>query len=110
MKGKAALAVGLGVGYVLGTRDGRARYEQIKTQAGRLWNDPKVQEKTTQAQDLARQKAPEIQEKVSDAAHKAGSRIQRHHDDGGATDATGTGSTTTPADATSTTFGSDGDR
>ncbi len=32
MKGKIGLVVGLGVGYVLGTRAGRERYEQIKTQ------------------------------------------------------------------------------
>ena len=32
MKGKVGLVVGLSVGYVLGTRAGRERYEQIKTQ------------------------------------------------------------------------------
>ena len=29
MRGKVGLVIGLGVGYVLGTRAGRERYEQI---------------------------------------------------------------------------------
>jgi hypothetical protein len=76
MLGKASLVAGLAAGYVLGTRDGRARYEQIKVQATRLWHDPKVQQKATQAQEMAKQNAPKIQEKVSGAAHKAGSKVQ----------------------------------
>lgn len=74
MFSKTALVLGLGAGYVLGTRDGRERYEQIKTQANRLWNDPKVQKKAAQARDKAKQKAPKIQEKVSGAAHQASSK------------------------------------
>lgn len=65
MKGKAALVVGLATGYVLGTRDGRERYEQIKSQATRLWNDPRVQEKATAAQELAKDKASSVAGKAS---------------------------------------------
>jgi len=57
MKGKIALLVGGAAGYVLGTRAGRERYEQIKSQAQNVWNNPKVQEKASQAQDLAKEKA-----------------------------------------------------
>jgi len=71
MKGKAALLVGGAVGYVLGTRAGRQRYEQIMGQAQRLWANPKVQEKKAQAQDYAREKAPEVQHRVADAAASA---------------------------------------
>ena len=76
MKGKAALVVGLAAGYVLGTRDGRGRYEQIKSQANRLWNDPTVQKNVAQAQDVVKEKAPQVQAKVTDAAQKAGSKVK----------------------------------
>lgn len=36
MKGKILFIAGLGVGYVLGTRAGRERYEQIKAAAARV--------------------------------------------------------------------------
>src|SRR4051812_12531093 len=72
MRGKAALLVGLAAGYVLGTRDGRERYEQIKTQANRLINDPRVQEKASQATDLAKDKAPVLKDKVAGVAQRGG--------------------------------------
>ena len=43
MRGKAALVVGLVAGYVLGARAGRGRYEQIKAQAEKVWDQPIVQ-------------------------------------------------------------------
>ena len=43
MRGKAALVVGLVAGYVLGARAGRQRYEQIKAQAEKVWEQPVVQ-------------------------------------------------------------------
>lgn len=43
MKGKVAFVLGAAVGYVLGSRAGRARYEQIKTGALAVWNSPAVQ-------------------------------------------------------------------
>lgn len=85
MKGKAALVVGIAAGYVLGTRDGRERYEQIKSQADRLWNDPKVQKNVAQAQDVVKEKAPVVQAKVSDVAHKATDKVK-----GGDASASGT--------------------
>lgn len=66
MKGKILLLTGLAVGYVLGTRAGRERYEEIKTAANKLWNDPRVQKPVHQAQDFAKDKAPEVAEFVSD--------------------------------------------
>jgi hypothetical protein len=71
MKGKIMLLTGGAVGYVLGTRAGRERYEQIATQARGLWNNPKVQEKAARAQDLAKDKAPVIKDKVAGAASSA---------------------------------------
>ena len=75
MKGKITLLVGGAVGYVLGTRAGRQRYEQMKSQAQALWKNPKVQEKATQAQDYAREKAPVVKEKAAGAAAAAKDKV-----------------------------------
>jgi len=88
MRGKAALVLGLGVGYVLGTRDGRERYEQIKQQAARLRDDPRVEEKTAQAQAAVKEKAPQAKQAVSDAAQKAAHRAGGGEDPGPHGDAT----------------------
>lgn len=74
--GKATLIAGLAAGYVLGTRDGRERYEQIKTQANKVMQDPRVRRKAARAQDLAKEKAPRVQEKVTEAAHKASAKAK----------------------------------
>lgn len=52
-------------GYVLGSRAGRQRYEQISTQAQKLWQDPRVQKAATDAKETAAAKAPVVKEKVS---------------------------------------------
>jgi hypothetical protein len=43
MKGKLGLAAGLAAGYVLGTRAGRERYQQLTASAKRLADDPSLQ-------------------------------------------------------------------
>lgn len=60
MKGKIGLVVGLGVGYVLGTRAGRERYEQIKTQWLKVWNLDPVQEQVTKVKGFVGDKAAAI--------------------------------------------------
>lgn len=44
MKGKVGFVLGAALGYVLGTRAGRARYEQIKRGASAVWETPLVQQ------------------------------------------------------------------
>ena len=44
MRAKWAFLAGLGIGYVLGSRAGRARYEQITAAARRVKENPTVQE------------------------------------------------------------------
>jgi hypothetical protein len=43
MTGKLALAAGFAAGYVLGSKAGRERYEQIVGASQRLWSNPTVQ-------------------------------------------------------------------
>ena len=58
MKGKILFVVGLGVGYVLGTRAGRERYEQIKAAAERVWNTPTVQQSVGTVKEFAMTRVP----------------------------------------------------
>lgn len=54
---KLLLLAAVAVGYVLGSRAGRGRYEQIKRGFLRVKDDPRVQEKSHQAADLAKETA-----------------------------------------------------
>lgn len=54
---KVSFLAGLGAGYVLGTRSGRARYDQIAGKARELWSDPRVQDKAVQVQRVVMRKA-----------------------------------------------------
>jgi hypothetical protein len=76
MKGKILLLTGLAVGYVLGTRAGRERYNQMKDAATKVWNDPRVQKPVHQAEGFVKEKAPEVAEFVSDGVKKVVSQVQ----------------------------------
>ncbi|MES2170349.1 MAG: YtxH domain-containing protein [Actinomycetota bacterium] len=75
MRGKVLLAVGLAVGYVLGTRAGREKYDQMVAQVQRLWNDPRVQKQVKNAEQFAKDKAPDVVEFVTDNAKKVASQV-----------------------------------
>ena len=64
MKKYAALLF-IGIGYVLGARAGRERYEQIKSFATRVQSNPTVQQTAHKAADVAKDKAPVVKEKVT---------------------------------------------
>lgn len=66
MKGKILFVVGLGVGYVLGTRAGRERYEQIRRAAERVWNRPEVQQGVDTVKDFAKTRVGDLGETVLD--------------------------------------------
>jgi len=75
MKGKILFVTGLGLGYLLGTRAGRERYEEIKGFARRLWTDPRVQRGVDTVEDFVKEKAPEVAEFVSENAKKVASQV-----------------------------------
>jgi hypothetical protein len=76
MRGKILFVAGLAVGYVLGTKAGREKYEELRGTAMKLWNDPRVQKQVDAAQDFVKDKAPEVAEFVSDGAKKVVSQVQ----------------------------------
>lgn len=75
MKGKILFGVGLGVGYVLGTRAGRERYEQMKATAQKFFNDPRLRERVDEAQDFVKEKAPDVAEFLADGAKTVVSKV-----------------------------------
>jgi phage-related protein len=66
MKGKVLFVVGLGIGYVLGTRAGRERYEQIKRAAESVWNTPAVQQGVSTVKDFAKTRVGDLSDTVLD--------------------------------------------
>src|SRR5215218_401576 len=99
-----ALVAG-GIGYVLGARAGRQRYEQLRQAATRVTSNPKVQQTMQQTAQQAKEAAPVIKDKVAGAATAATSKVK--HSDSGTSSTTTTPPTTTtstvPPTTTSTT-------
>ena len=76
MKGKAGLVVGLAIGYVLGTRAGRERYEQIKTQWLKVWNAEPVQTQVGKVKDFAKSQAMSLPSTLWESAVKLDAAIK----------------------------------
>lgn len=68
--GKLSFIVGAGVGYVFGTRAGRARYEKLKHVSSKVWDNPRVQQKVHKVEekvgDMARERGAQLTDKVAD--------------------------------------------
>ena len=80
MRKMTALVAG-SIGYVLGARAGRQRYEQIKSAALRVRSNPKVQQTAQQVADAAKEAAPVVKEKLTDVAGAATSKGTSPGDD-----------------------------
>jgi hypothetical protein len=78
---KIPLLFAAGVGYVLGSRAGRERYEQIRSGARRLAGNPRVQAAKDRATDAvttqAAAAAEVAREKAGDVAHVAADKVRR---------------------------------
>jgi oxygen-dependent protoporphyrinogen oxidase len=85
MSGRLMFIAGAAVGYVLGARAGRRRYEQIKAASDRLWNDKNVQKTVDQVidtvQGFVKERAPEVQGAVVDQAKKVVSQVTKRKSD-----------------------------
>ena len=73
---KLSFLAGAAVGYLLGARAGRKRYEQITDRANRAWSSDPVQAKVDAARQAVKKQTPVIADKVGEAAKLAGSRLK----------------------------------
>lgn len=102
MRTKAAFLIGGALGYVLGTRAGREQFDKLRTQAQRLWEDPRVQSTVSdveqRATNLVKERGPELREKVTDAMKSATETVRartgmdEHTSNGSTSSSTGNGS------------------
>ena len=109
MMGKAKFLVGMGIGYVLGTRSGSERYQQMKGKAQEMWRNPRVQEQAGHAQTVLKEKAGDVgstvASKVSSKTGGSGSSSNSSNSSspsspGSRSTGTSTGSSTPPAPGT----------
>lgn len=108
MKGKILFVTGGVIGYVLGARAGRKRYEQIRSAVSKVWEKPQIQNQVHQAQDFAADKAAEVPDVlISGATKLVSSLIKRARSDknSGAGSAGGSGASTGTGSAGSSTSG-----
>lgn len=75
MKGKVLLIVGLGVGYVLGARAGRERYDQIAGAVSKVWKSPRVQKQVDRSMDFVNDKVDAVMDIAAVGAKNVVSRV-----------------------------------
>ncbi|OIH99681.1 MULTISPECIES: hypothetical protein [unclassified Curtobacterium] len=80
MRGKLLFVAGAALGYVLGSRAGRARYEQIKTVSGKIWNSNGVQKGVHVAEDFVADKTPDVAEFIGETTKKAVRKVGQKKD------------------------------
>ena len=64
MRGKLMFVTGLAAGFVLGSRAGREKYEEIRANAKKVWENPTVQEAAGVAQAQATKLYSESKDKL----------------------------------------------
>ncbi len=89
MKRKLTLVVGIGIGYLIGSPSGR---EQISAAVNKIWNNPQVRSRVSEAADTVKENAPDVADRVAGAARGAASTTAAkvRGEDARAEDATGT--------------------
>lgn len=74
MRGKLMFVAGLGVGYILGARAGREKFDELVARARKMWESPTVQE----AAGVVQSKAVKIYDNgrhvVTEQLHKIGQK------------------------------------
>jgi hypothetical protein len=98
MRFKSGFLVGLGAGYVLGTKAGQERYQQIVDAAGKLRENPGVQRLTGEVNktvNIGKDRIAETAAARADQAKEAVANVTKRGDDSAGTTTTTT--TTTSA-------------
>jgi hypothetical protein len=70
MRAKLLFLTGLGIGYVLGARAGRKRYEQIKSAAQKLWETDVVQGRVSSAKQFTKDRLAAVPSAFLEGAKK----------------------------------------
>jgi hypothetical protein len=99
MRGKLIFVAGLATGYVLGSRAGRARYEQIKKNWLKVWETDAVQEKVELVEDFAKTRASDLPKALFTGVKKVTDAINGEGTKGRKAGASGSTSTPTTTDA-----------
>lgn len=105
------------VGYLLGTKAGRAQFEQIKSRAGELARDPRVQSGVSSVAGQVRENAHKLPDPVAGVVRTAAEKVETatkqdsgSHSEPSTSESAGpaTTSDTTPGTTTSGTPGTPG--
>jgi hypothetical protein len=107
MRGKLMFISGLAAGFVLGSRAGREKYEEIRANAKKVWEHPTVQEAAGVAQSQANKLYSEGKDKLNQT--KLGEKLHTGSTSGtessltASSDSLAGSSTITPSTSTTTT-------
>ena len=94
MRGKLMFITGLAAGFVLGSRAGREKYEEITANAKKVWEHPTVQEAAGVAQAQANKLYSESKDKLQTS--KLGEKLSTSGSSDTTTSTTVTTTTTDP--------------
>ncbi|WP_067497354.1 hypothetical protein [Actinoplanes sp. TFC3] len=90
MRGKLMFITGLAAGFVLGSRAGREKYEEISANARKVWEHPTVQEAAGVAQAQATKLYSEGKDKLNQS--KLGEKLQSASSSSSSSTSTGSSS------------------
>ena len=103
MRGKLMFISGLAAGFVLGSRAGREKYEEIRANAKKVWEHPTVQEAAGVAQAQANKLYTEGKDKVGQS--KVGQKLHTGSGTSGSTSSIGSTDTDTTTVSSTTSTG-----